>query len=347
MERLRAMLNPVYMIGQAESGTHEHWQGYIELGKKILGNKLLKIFAAWGIKAHVEPAYGTAQQNIDYCSKEESCVDPSLRFSFGEPTSCQGQRNDLGAMFQAVKEGVSTMDLAEMEPKRWAVHRKALEEYRMLVRPKRTWATELVFIWGPTGTGKTCHAMEFEPETVHYRDPFVAGYTGSSDAVLFDDFNWRKMDPKYWLTLCDRYPMTVEVKGGYRNWAPRTIVFTSNDDPKDWWPESRPETRAAIHRRMEEFGKTTHLGELVPHTRSLKDMLVRKRPEPEPEASPSTGPQPLCGAMKLTSGGDLTDDTQVIDLSLSDDEDEHSCPSDYELEQRRLKKARAGKKAAQ
>lgn len=137
--------------------------------------------------------------------------------------------------------------------------------------------------------------------------------------------------------------MTVEVKGGYRNWAPKTIIFTSNDDPKDWWPESRPETRAAIHRRMEEFGKTTHLGELVPHTRSLKDMLIRKRPEPEPVAGPSTGPQPPSGAMKISSSGDLEAETQVVDLTWDSDE-EHSCPSDYELERRALKR---GKRVAQ
>lgn len=345
LETFRARLNPTFLVMGREVVGRKHFQGYFELEKKILGSKIDKIFRSsfpLPMSVHYEVTRGSGQQNLEYCTKEDEEA-----FIFGQPSFNPGQRNDLVTLFEAVKEGTGPAELADLDPKRWAVHRKALEEYRMLVRPKRTWPSELVFIWGPTGTGKTCHAMELEPETVSYREPFLTGYTGSSDAVLFDDFNWRKMDPKFWLTLCDRYPMTVEVKGGYRNWAPRTIIFTSNDDPKDWWPESRPETRAAIHRRMEEFGKTTHLGELVPHTRSLKDMLLRKRPEPEPEAGPSTGPQPLSGAMKLTSGGDLTDDTQVIDLSLSDDEDEHSCPSDYELEQRRLKKARAGKMAAQ
>lgn len=336
LETFRTRLNPSFLVMGREEVGRKHFQGYFELEKKRLGSRIDKIFrTTWPLptSVHYEVSNGSGQQNLDYCTKEDKEA-----FIFGTPTSAQGERSDLAALFQAVKEGVGAADLADMDVKRWAVHRQALEEYRMLVRPKRTWPTELVFIWGPTGTGKTCHAMELQPETVIYRDPFMTGFTGSSDAVLFDDFNWRKMDPKYWLTLCDRYPMTVEVKGGVRNWAPKTIIFTSNDDPREWWPESRPETLAAVHRRMNEFGKTTHLGELVPHTRSLRDMLLPKRKEPEPVAGPSTGPPPPSGAMSLTESGDLEAETQIVEVDMTDDSQEHSCPSDYEVERRRALK---------
>lgn len=330
LEALRVALNPTFLICQPElaPGTgQKHFQGYVELGKQRKGQTVMNCFERWGIRAHLEPAMGTAKQNEDYCSKEESRAEGGSTFRFGEPSQDgQGQRTDLRELFQAVKEGATAAQLCDMDAGRWAVHRKALEEYRMLCQPKRTWPTKLIFIWGPTGTGKTCHAQELEPETVSYRDPFLTGFTGSSENILFDDFNWRKMDAKFWLTLCDRYPMTVEVKGGQRNWAPRTIVFTSNDDPKEWWPESRPETLAAIHRRMDEFGTTMRLGEPVPHTQRLLTQFL------------STGQQRLSGATRAS-----TEETAIVDLTQDDSDEEHSQASFHELERRAAKRARDGK----
>ena len=38
-----------------------------------------------------------------------------------------------------------------------------------------------------------------------------------------------------WKTLCDRYPVQVQFKGGYSKFRPRVIVFTSNVSPEQWW----------------------------------------------------------------------------------------------------------------
>lgn len=326
LDSLRTRLNPNYMIvGKETARTGQaHYQGYFELPKKKYGEKIQREFATWGIKAHLEAARGSAQENEDYCSK-----DDKTPFTFGEPKPGQGTRNDLGTLFQAVKEGASEEELIGLDAGKWAVHRKALREYKTMLTPKRSWPTKLVFLWGPTGTGKTMHAQELEPETIIYRDPFWTGYTATNQVVLIDDFDWSKMNPKYWLTLCDRYSMTVEIKGDTRNWAPKTIIFTSNDNPKEWWPEAPEATREAIHRRMDEFGEIKYLGELVPITQKLLTAYL-------PAHAAAAASHSAEGA-----GGVGTPDTEVqeiIDLS-QDSDDDHSVISN---QGRRLKRARVG-----
>lgn len=323
LETLRVRLNPAYMIFGKETAKtgQKHYQGYLEFSKRTKGSTLMNHFSAWGIKAHLEPAMGTCTQNEKYCEKE----DPTP-FKFGKPTGNEGQgtRVDLGSMFQLVKEGASVEDLVDKSPQLWAQYRKAMDEYRQVLQPVRNFPSKLVFLWGPTGFGKTAHAQELSPETVFFRDPFVQGFTGAKKNVLFDDFDWKKMSPKYWLTLCDRYPMVVEVKGATKNWAPEVICFTSNDDPKTWWPDAPPETRAAIHRRMAEFGTIKHLSGAVPVGQK---MLTEFLPAASSAAAESTvAAAPLTAAQAASSLIALSEqpsgpDPEVVDLTQDSDDE--------------------------
>jgi len=318
LDLLRNRLNPDFMICGRETGgatKRAHFQGYLEFPKKLKGSTIDKHFRFYfplPISCHYEPAMGNAQQNIDYCSKEDK--DP---FKFGEPGGGQGSRTDLGEMFKAVKEGADDVALIAQDAGKWAVHRRALQEYRMMCAPKRDFPSKLIFLYGPTGTGKTMHAQELEPETVIYRDPFMTGYTGAKANVLFDDFNWRKMDPKYWLTLCDRYSMTVETKGGQLNWAPKIIIFTSNDDPREWWPEAPEATKQAIWRRMDEFGEAKLLGQLVP-----KDQLLLKDYFTAKPVAPSSTSSAAGGGVRASSLAT----TDVVDLTQDSSDDEEQQP---------------------
>jgi len=316
MDSLRTRLNPAFMIGGQETAStgQPHFQGYFELPKKMAASKIMKHFEDWGIKAHLEAAKGSADDNIKYCSKEDKTP-----FRFGEPKPGQGTRTDLGQLFQAVKDGATDEGLIDLDAGKWAVHRKALQEYRMICTPKRSFPSTLVFLYGPTGTGKTMHAQELSPQTVEYRCPFMIGYTGASPNVLFDDFDWTKMSAKYWLTLCDRYAMTVETKGGSLNWAPKIICFTSNDDPKTWWPEAPQATREAIHRRMDEFGEIKMLGALVPKSQNLLDKyLTPAAPAPLPIV-------PALAGAGAGAGGGGSANTEPIDLTQDSDSDAGHC----------------------
>jgi len=306
LEILRTRLNPTFMIMGKEEVGRKHFQGYFQIGRKMMGQKIDRIFRLTfplPMSVHFEAAKGTAEQNIEYCSKEDENA-----FRFGEPAVTQGKRSDLTRMVELVKEGKTDLELLEENPGAFLVHHRAFQVVRSILAPKRTWASKLVFIWGATGLGKTRESMKLEPQKIQYRDPFMIGYNGQKENVLFDDFKWTAMDPKYWLEVCDRYEMTVENKGTTVNWAPKVIIFTSNDNPRDWWPDAPQATKDAISRRMEEFGEILHLESALPLGQVLLANYFRV---PAAAISPS----------KEDDGG-ASASTQVVDLTMSSDDDD-------------------------
>lgn len=310
MENLRIRLNPTYLIAGKETAPStgkKHFQIYFELGKKMQGQKISRIFyETFGIYPHMEASRGSPTENKVYCSKEDN--EP---FEFGEMMNWnQGQRNDLIHMVDRIKEGASDKEILEEHPSAFIKHHKAFAIVRQIVAPKRTEPSRLFFIWGPTGNGKTTAAMSSvdpPPECVDWEGGrFLQGYTGSNQAVLFDDFDWAQMRPKYFLRLVDRWPMTVSTKGSFVNFGPKTILFTSNDDPRTWWPDAPEETRAAFHRRIQEFGEVLYLESKLP-VQQAQHLLDRYFRPAE------------------------TTDTQAITIEDTSEEEEHSQPSQHEL----------------
>jgi len=315
-------LGASFLIAGKETGAEgrKHFQGYAELPKKKYGKAIdeafRKIFPL-PLSCHYEATYGTAKQNIKYCSKEDKAP-----FTHGKPESKQGERSDIAVAMHAVAAGEPMLKIAEDHPQVWAQYRRALDEYRGMKQAKRTWPTQLIFLWGPTGTGKSMHAMELEPTAVFWADKkYLNGFHGE-EVLLFDDFDHESMHWQTFLTITDRYPMTINIKGGFANFAPRTIIFTSNSDPLTWFQTAPAATREAIHRRIEEFGDVRYLGSLVPkETNILTKFLIKKTKEPEPSGAgvdstvkPAVKSSPLPPPQQLVI--DLTDDTDDED-SLS------------------------------
>lgn len=58
------------------------------------------------------------------------------------------------------------------------------------------------------------------------------------------------IDVSHILRFCDRYPVRVETKGSSRPLCAEKIWFTSNVDPRNWYPELDPETLVALLRRF-------------------------------------------------------------------------------------------------
>lgn len=322
-------LESQFFIAGKETGEEgrKHFQGYFELKKKKQGSAIDKIFRRvfpLPISCHFEPSRGTADQNIEYCSKQDKSA-----FRQGEPLK-QGSRNDLEGAMQAVAEGAEMVTVAETYPTTWAQYRRSLAEYALMKAQKRNWPTKTIYLWGPTGTGKTMHAQELNPTSVYWTGAFLNGFNGEK-VLLFDDFDYSKMDWQVFLTMTDRYPMSINVKGGWANFAPEILIFTSNSNPKDWWPKAPDATRAAIHRRMDEYGDFKMLGELVPKETKLLDSYFKKKEDIPVRldadatravaSAPSRPPSPVAATQPL--------DIVILD---SDSEDEYKESQDSEIE---------------
>jgi len=202
----------------------KHGQGYVQFKNGKTLSAAIKQFKP----RHIEIAKGTAEQNIKYCSKEKVLLE------IGVPKK-QGKRTDLIDIKALLDEGKSADEIADSNFSQWVIYRRAFDAYKMIKEEKRNWVTEVYFLWGESGTGKTRRAVEAGAKLLSYDGKFIGNYNGE-DIVCFDDvspYTWNRSEL---LKLCDRYEHQIGIKGGFRNWKPRVIYFTSNFDVKDCPP---------------------------------------------------------------------------------------------------------------
>lgn len=221
-----------------------HWQMYIHVPNPRTLRALVKDLKP----RHVEIARGCAQQNDDYCTKDDCEIWRHGRMP--KP----GERLDLKLIQNMVKEGKPEIQIADTDFPRWCQYGRRFEAYRALVRPvSRDWQPEVYILYGEPGSGKTrfVHENHLDVDSVslsgNASEPFVLGYRGGP-VVLFDDFEPKQVDLRWMLRALDRYPMKVNIKGGEMEWLPRYIYLTTNLDPFSWW-DGNP----AFRRRVTEF----------------------------------------------------------------------------------------------
>lgn len=235
----------------AASGT-PHLQGYVEFGrrtrlgaaKQILGNP----------RIHMEIAIAQADQNIEYCSKEDE--NP---FIVGHRTQRQGRRNDLLEVQSAIRSGSTLKTISDQYFATFVKYHRGIERSIALLAEPRTHRTQVVYLYGPTGTGKTRYAFKegmdlsggslcFLPDhTLQWFD----GYETNIKVVIIDDFDGTAK-LSFLLRLFDRYYLRVPVKGGFKEWNPRIVYITSNY-PLDYWYKTDGEHYNALLRRIDEI----------------------------------------------------------------------------------------------
>jgi len=242
-----------------ESGT-PHYQGYILFKNARSFESVKKLLP----RAHIEVQKGSYQQAIDYCSKEDTRIDGPYRW--GEPAA-QGKRNDLDEVKTKIKAGAPMTQIADEHFRDWCKFNKAFKEYQSMCMEKRSWAMDLVLLIGPSRTGKTRTAMEMAGESIYVKPPgkWWDGYNGEH-TVVWDEFYGHSYPFTELLRVLDRYPLQVEFKGGFHQFSSRRIIFTSNQEPKDWYNGERTHQLRwednPLNARIREFGRILRTGEI-------------------------------------------------------------------------------------
>lgn len=223
-----------------------HWQGFLYFMNPRSWSAVRKLLAP----RHVEPAGGSVEANTKYCSK-----DGKIIMEYGDKP-VQGKRTDLSRLKEMIINGDSSKDIFEEMPGNFVRYNRGIECAMSLYQEKRNWEMDVRIYWGNPGCGKTRSAMdEFGSDNVYMKpkNKWWDGYNGEH-CVVIDDFdpndceNWSLSQ---YLTLLDRYPMTVERKGSSVQFRSKVIIFTSNYDPETWFREKR--NRSAFFRRVKEI----------------------------------------------------------------------------------------------
>jgi len=256
-ERLRALAadkeRVSYLVWGREKGERgtPHLQGFISFVNKC---RWVSVKEAIGARCHIEVARGTPFEAASYCKKDADFEE------FGQLPVGGGKRSDLDSIARSIQSGASLREIQESYGGTYLRYRRSIRDEIADRVPPRLHAPTVKILWGPTGTGKTRSVYDFHLlEKIYKHDggDWFDGYDGH-DVVLFDDYSGSDFKLTYLLKLCDRYPMRVPVKGGFVQFRPLVIYFTSNVDPSEWYQNAKQAHRDAFFRRVSEIIHMDH-----------------------------------------------------------------------------------------
>lgn len=251
-----------YAVWQLELGDNGvyHYQGYMELqGKKSMAQiHEVEDFE----RAHFDVRRGTTDQAISYCTKADTRVDGP--WYHGEPKE-QGKRNDLTMIKTKLDQGATMKRIAEEHFGSFCRYEKGFKNYKRIISLPRDHAMELIVIIGPSRTGKTRQAKDLAGDDVYWKDrsKWWEDYEGQH-TVVWDEFYGHCCPFSDLLRIMDRYPLRLENKGSSVNFNSRRIIFTSNQEPEDWYDKEKTHQMDwalnPLNLRIQEFGRIIRTG---------------------------------------------------------------------------------------
>lgn len=234
----------VYGHEVGEQGT-PHLQGYLYLtAAKTL--RALKKDMPDG--AHLEVAKGNADQNFEYCTKQDEGF-----FEMGDRPVSQKRKGELGAEYwENVRKRAKEGDLDEIDAEVYVKHYSTLRRIQKdhVTMPDDAPDVTGVWYWGEAGVGKSRAARhDFPGAYFKMANKWWDGYRDEK-FVLLDDLDPRHKVLGHHLKIwADRYSFLAENKGGAVAIRPEKIIVTSQYSPEQIW-DDEPETVAAIRRRF-------------------------------------------------------------------------------------------------
>lgn len=217
----------------------------------------------------VKEARGSATENLVYTGKAIEEGRWYQRSEHDVQFRNYGRGNKLGKIKTQLESKIPMLQIAKEHFDDWCKHRNAFKEFKELVSTPRMWPTQITWIHGATGKGKSQFVLKtFPPPECYWLDPPKNGnvwwdYYDGHETVVVDEvkpntFGLGHAGFAYILRLLDSTPLRVGVHGGKVNFAPKRIIFTANFPPSEWfkeefcgypWDATNP-----LYRRFRDFG---------------------------------------------------------------------------------------------
>lgn len=236
-----------YLVYQQEvcpKTGRDHWQGYVEFkdAKTISAAQTL----LGCLTAHMEKRKAKANDPaIEYCKKDETRKEGTDFKEFGEPKVMKGQgkRTDIDDFAEAVNAGASMEELYDDHAGIMLKYPQGVQkmlDFKIVKKPRLGQdedMPECIWMYGPTGTGKTHRAFEdYNPDTDYVWQPDgewgFDSYTNQSKVIINEfrgQINYANL-----LQMCDKFPFKVRRRGlAPTDFVAKKIIITSSMHPRD------------------------------------------------------------------------------------------------------------------
>lgn len=258
-----------YLIYSYERGANgvQHVQGYVVFAGRKRVSTLKKMLP----RAHWEQRRGPHSKARDYCQKVDDPTFVEGPFIFGtdeEVPEKSGSRTDLDQLKKDIDDHKPMEEIADNHFGTFLKFHRGIQLYASLKSKHRVYnegeKPTIKIYWGPSGTGKSRRANEEYPNAYWLTKPtqnttevWWQDYSGQ-EVVIFDEFySWIPYD--LLLRILDWNQMSVPIKGGSVKLAAKTFIFTSNQDPFEWY--AKVKDKHALYRRFREFGEIVEMTE--------------------------------------------------------------------------------------
>lgn len=310
-----------------ETGT-QHIQGAICFKGKRDFNALQKLF-----KWHIEVMHGTPQDSKTYCTKE----DPNY-FEKGEMPISKGKttKKKWDEAYKAAVEG----RFEDIPRDMWVRYKHSFQEIYTdhLHDPDMKDVTDdtikkhFLWLWGPTGTGKS-HTARRIAEDLECPDPYLKALNKWWNGYVYQKVTIiEEADPKkcehlasFFKQWADKWSFTAECKGTViAKCRPEYIIVTSNypirecfPEESDWQPLERRFTEICLTKR--------ELKVYWPWTQPEYEEMMKEREE-QRAASNAGNTNPHCSStspgIEPQSEQEEADSEAIEDFELPSEPDE-------------------------
>ena len=240
LESLKSLNYIIACQEEAPTTGHKHIHCYCQFTNALT----LSLKSTQG--AHIEACRGTPQQNVNYIMKDGNVIyqKGTIRKS-GATTIAdvkqmtKTEREDLPIQYANIVRRMNEDEADSLE----------IDDIHKDIR--------VIYIWGPSGVGKTKKALEICKEKytkthmIKYENGFYAGVGSGTGCAIYDDFRDSHMKASEFINLIDYNIHTMNVKGGFKQNRYELLIITSVQNPERLYKNMEQEPRKQWMRRLE------------------------------------------------------------------------------------------------
>lgn len=243
--------------------THRlHYQAYVVFNSQKTKATVRRLFPRCDVRAR-RGKHGDCKRYVHKERTREPGAMPAQVGNDDDIPDGQGQRTDISAMLQTIRDGNTVEDVMDSHEGTWVRCHAAVDKFHAAKgkRVQREAKPVVTVLYGVSGGGKTHAALSrTDPQN---RKLISAPSTGAvyfnhrpEDDLILEEFEGWISIPLM-KAMMDTTTCSLKVYYGEKAWIGKTLLITSNYHPLEWWKDMKYPDQQAIMRKIDNLVKFT------------------------------------------------------------------------------------------